>query len=125
MFLSQFSLHKPRGPLHWAYAARNLNPGGYIEIQDIVCKMCSDDGSLPEDSDLKRWADLLNEGFRGKGRPMDSALQYPEQLAAAGFVDIGIVKEKWPTNRWPKDKKYKQIGRCPFSPGLSPQPFHL
>lgn len=72
--------------------------------------MCSDDGTLTEDCALKQWSDLLNEAFRGNGRPMDTALDYERQLAEAGFVDVSIVKEKWPTNRWPKDQKYKQIG---------------
>ncbi|MBE3046337.1 hypothetical protein IMZ48_28145 [Candidatus Bathyarchaeota archaeon] len=26
-------------------------------------------------------------------------------------MDIQVVKEKWPTNHWPKDPKYKQLGR--------------
>lgn len=25
-------------------------------------------------------------------------------------MNVTVVKEKWPTNRWPRDKKYKQIG---------------
>lgn len=88
----------------------NLNPGGTIELQDIVYPMFSDDDTLPEDSALKRWGVLLNEGFRGNGRPMDTVFGYERQLADAGFVDVGVVREKWPTNHWPRDKKYKQIG---------------
>lgn len=41
---------------------------------------------------------------------MDSALKYQEQLKDTGFVDIHVVKRKWPLNRWPKDQKHKQIG---------------
>ncbi|SPO06248.1 related to methyltransferase [Cephalotrichum gorgonifer] len=88
----------------------NLNSGGVIELQDIIYPMCSDDGTLTEDTPLKRWSDLLNEAFRGNGRAMDTALFYKEQLADAGFVDIHTVEEKWPTNHWPRDPKYKQIG---------------
>lgn len=72
--------------------------------------MCSDDGTLTQDTPLKRWSDMLNDAFAGMGRGMDSANAYPKQLAEAGFVDIEVVREKWPTNHWPKDKKYKQIG---------------
>jgi len=87
-----------------------LNPGGVIELQDIIYPMCSDDGTLTQDTPLKRWSDMLNDAFAGMGRGMDSAKAYPKQLAEAGFVDIEVVREKWPTNHWPKDKKYKQIG---------------
>lgn len=45
---------------------------------------------------------------------MDSALYYEQQLADAGFTNIHIVQEKWPVNRWPRDKKYKQLGNIPF-----------
>lgn len=91
----------------------NLSPGGVIELQDIIYPMASDDGSLTETSSLKRWGVLLNEAFRGIGRPMDTAFAYETQLREAGFVDVQVVQEKWPTNRWPRDKKYKQMGTAP------------
>ena len=51
--------------------------------------------------------------MRGTGRHVDTALHYQQQLEDAGFTDIGTVRERWPTNHWPRDKKYKQIGKCP------------
>lgn len=53
---------------------------------------------------------MLADAFADIGRGIDSANAYPKQLAEAGFVDIEVVREKWPTNHWPRDKKYKQIG---------------
>ena len=53
---------------------------------------------------------MCNEGFRKNGRPMDTALHYEQQLADAGFVNIKVVKERWPMNKWPRDRKYKQLG---------------
>lgn len=99
----------------------NLSPGGVIELQDIIYPMTSDDGTLTEDSSLYRWGTLLNEAFRGIGRPMDTAYAYEEQLRAAGFVDVKIVQEKWPTNKWPRDKKYKQMGMGPLPPLSTPR----
>lgn len=72
--------------------------------------MCSDDGTLTQKTALKRCSDLLNEAYRGNGWPMDTANHYERQLQEVGFVNIGAVREKWPTNSWPRDKKYKQIG---------------
>ncbi|KEZ39862.1 hypothetical protein SAPIO_CDS8804 [Scedosporium apiospermum] len=88
----------------------NLNSGGIIELQDIIFPTFCDDDTLPPDGPLKRWSDLLLECFESVGRGITSAYLYPEQLAEAGFVDVNVVREKWPTNRWPKDKRYKQIG---------------
>ena len=57
-----------------------------------------------------RWSTMVNDAFTANGRPLDSAHLYGKQLADAGFVNIHVVHEKWPINRWPKDKKYKQLG---------------
>ena len=87
-----------------------MSSGGVIEIQDIIYPILSDDGTLTEEHSLKRWGNLLLQGFTGMGRALDGALHYERQLAEAGFVDIVTINEKWPSNRWPRDKKYKQIG---------------
>ena len=89
----------------------NLNSGGAIEIQDGIFPMACDDDSMTDDCAIKKWSDLMYQGFASYGARVDSALSYPKQLAEAGFVDIVTVEEKWPTNRWPKHKKYKQIGK--------------
>ncbi len=81
-------------------------------MHDIICTLVSDDGTCTDDCSLRRWTDLLQQSFADIGRSTNSALQYEQQLAEAGFVDISTVQEKWPTNRWPKDKKYKQIGKA-------------
>jgi hypothetical protein len=40
---------------------------------------------------------------------------YKEQFATAGFVNVVEKKFVWPTNRWPKNKKLKEIGKlCIF-----------
>lgn len=88
----------------------NLRPGGVIEVQDMDWAIKSDDDSVDPESDLIKWMNILLEGMRSFGRPLDSVLKYREQLEAAGFIDIVEVKHKWPINRWPKDPKYKELG---------------
>lgn len=44
------------------------------------------------------------------GRVANSAELYKSQLEAAGFTGIAQTIYKWPQNRWPKDKKYKELG---------------
>lgn len=94
---------------------RNLNPGGRIEMIDILYPLRSDDGTLTKDSASFKWSELLLDIFTKNNTPMDSAFKYKEQLEEAGFVDINIVKRKWPTNHWPKDSKHKQIGQYNIS----------
>jgi hypothetical protein len=40
----------------------------------------------------------------------DAATRYKAQLEEAGFVNVNETIYKWPSNRWPKDKKYKELG---------------
>ena len=55
-------------------------------------------------------SDLFIEGFGKLGRPANSAELYKSQLEAVGFVDVTETKYIWPSNRWPKDRKLKELG---------------
>jgi hypothetical protein len=98
----------------------SLEPGGTLELMDIIYPTMSDDGTLTDDHASQQWSRLLNEGFAANGRPLDTALQYKDWLPKAGFVDVVEVKEKWPINVWPRDPRYKQIGTytTPHQPTL-------
>jgi hypothetical protein len=89
---------------------RNLNPGGWLEAADICGPTRSDDGTLGPDSALYKWGIYCKQAGEKYGRLVNSALWYKEQMEAAGFVNVTEVVYKWPTNRWPKDKKMKEIG---------------
>jgi hypothetical protein len=52
------------------------------------------------------------------GRPLDSATRYKEEMEEAGFVDITEYIDLWPINKWPKDAKYKELGKFAFSMGM-------
>jgi len=96
-------------PHFFQQAYNYLAPGGWIELADI-CSIRSDDESLKEDSALRKWVDLLLEGAKLMGRPFDGAEKYREQLEAQGFINVHEVVFKWPQNKWPKSRKYKEIG---------------
>ncbi|MBE3045129.1 hypothetical protein IMZ48_21765 [Candidatus Bathyarchaeota archaeon] len=66
---------------------------------------------MADDSPLKRWSTMLLEAFRSNGRALDTALHYEKQLSEAGFVNVKVIQEKWPINRWPRDPRYKQLGK--------------
>ncbi|KAL2214479.1 S-adenosyl-L-methionine-dependent methyltransferase [Sarocladium strictum] len=97
----------------------NLEPGGHAEFMDIIYPFFSDDNTLKPDHAMHKWAVLLEEGFAANGHSMRTALSYKEWLTDAGFVDVTVVKEKWPTNSWPKDPKYKQVGMWTYENGVA------
>lgn len=88
----------------------NIKPGGYLEMQDLGVPYASDDGTLSPDSALCKYRDLILEACEKMGRPANVAKNYKRLMEEAGFVDVVEVIHKWPTNTWPKDPEYKEIG---------------
>ena len=99
---------------HTLFSNSHLAPGGWLEIKDICFPILDNDDSFPEDCAVKKWSDLIVEGTTKLGRPANSAKQYKLQLEAAGFENVVEKQYRWPQNRWPKDKKMKELGV--FSP---------
>ncbi|KAF3798683.1 Secondary metabolism regulator laeA [Colletotrichum gloeosporioides] len=99
----------------------NLNPGGWLEIQDIDFPMRCDDGTIPPECDLGRWNDLMMEAGRRSGFLLDTCGRAAEMMANAGFIDIVRIPFKWPINQWPRDVRHKTLGlwtEANFSVGL-------
>ncbi|KAL8362981.1 hypothetical protein RB601_008989 [Gaeumannomyces tritici] len=88
----------------------NLSPGGWIELLDPVSPIYCDDGTLPKDSAIYRWSNLLAEAAAKLGSRLDSSLTYKDQLLDAGFTNVVQTTYKWPINAWPKDPKHKELG---------------
>lgn len=97
-------------PKFFQQSFENLNPGGYIEVSDSIFPPHCDDDTLPADAALLRWGKSLTQAMGQFGRPIDSARLYKKQLEDAGFVNVVQVEYKWPLNRWPKEKKFKELG---------------
>jgi hypothetical protein len=70
-----------------------------------------DDDSLTPDSALFRWDGFMQEGAKKAGFPLDAISHVPDMMHRAGFVDIVAMPTKWPINTWPKDKRYKELGK--------------
>ncbi|KAF9872378.1 methyltransferase domain-containing protein [Colletotrichum karsti] len=87
-----------------------LEPGGWIELSDILLDLQSDDGSVTPECAVQRWATHMMEAAAVWKRPLDSCKFYKEQLAAAGFTNIKHEIYKWPTNPWPKEPRFKELG---------------
>ncbi|KAF6844656.1 methyltransferase domain-containing protein [Colletotrichum musicola] len=93
-----------------AKAYDNLEPGGYIELQDHTGPPRCDDGTLKEDSKYHQWSMLILEGFKKMGRPVLVVQTFKQLLLDAGFEDVVEKKEKWPISPWSKDPKLKELG---------------
>jgi hypothetical protein len=88
-----------------------LEPNGYLEMHDIDFVIKCDDGSLPSNSALVRWNNYMHDGANKAGFPLDAIAHVPSMMRKAGFVDVVATPIKWPINTWPKDKRFKELGK--------------
>ncbi|EFX06460.1 methyltransferase type 12 [Grosmannia clavigera kw1407] len=93
----------------------NLEPGGYLELQDMALPARSDDNTLHPDSYLSNWCNYCFNAGEALGRPVFPVTEYKTYLAAAGFEDIVETQKKWPINTWPRDKEYKELGAWAYA----------
>ncbi|KAK5130728.1 hypothetical protein LTR08_001715 [Meristemomyces frigidus] len=93
-------------------AYQNLEPGGWLEVQDYGLPVKSADGTHLG-TDLMRWGELLCEASMKLGRPLgsDASENYVQWMHDAGFVDVKQEMFMWPSCGWPKDPYMKELGR--------------
>ncbi|KAH0430579.1 methyltransferase domain-containing protein [Colletotrichum camelliae] len=94
-----------------AQAYENLEPGGYIELQDNSFPLACQDGTLAKGSALDRWSSLLMEGTAMMGRPVTVPAHFKRMLQDAGFVDVVEEHRVWPVNDWPRNDELRLLGR--------------
>ncbi|KAJ0379795.1 hypothetical protein COL26b_001946 [Colletotrichum chrysophilum] len=88
----------------------NITPGGYLELQEAEMAFLSDYDTLPADSALVRFGELLRGAGTKFGRNFVVASELKELMADVGFEDVTLSKYKWPLGTWPKDPHFKDIG---------------
>ncbi|KAL7274567.1 hypothetical protein RUND412_002540 [Rhizina undulata] len=92
-------------------AFKALKPGGWIEVQVFNQPFSTDDGSLPEDSFLKRWVGYWEQTSGMCGREYQNVGPgIVNALADVGCVDVVENVIKFPLGRWPKGKHEKDFG---------------
>lgn len=91
----------------------HTNPGGYLEIEDILSPLQCRDDTL-KGTALEKWGEFFLESSIKLGVPLDSALTVKKNMEEAGYVDVVQVIYEWPMNKWPADKKMKEIGTYCF-----------
>ncbi|CAN8100941.1 unnamed protein product [Discula destructiva] len=88
----------------------NLNPGGWIELNDTVFELLCTDGSA-DGTHVQHWTDMILQGGEAAGRDFQSPKKYKQWLLDHGFVDVVEEIIPIPINPWPSDPKFMDIGR--------------
>ncbi|KAL5404688.1 hypothetical protein PMIN03_008957 [Paraphaeosphaeria minitans] len=89
----------------------NMRPGGWLEFQEPLAWVESDDDSMERAHNLRLWQQLCNDAAAKFGKEIKVGHTLKERLLGAGFVDVHEKVVKVPLGPWPKDPKMKEIGR--------------
>ncbi|GAB1740059.1 hypothetical protein NU219Hw_g4980t1 [Hortaea werneckii] len=89
----------------------NLRPGGWIEVTDFEAWATTDDNSLPSYSAYAEFQQSLSEAATQFGKVMNISPQFKSFVQNAGFQSVVEQQFKAPLAPWPKDKRYRNLGR--------------
>ena len=92
---------------------RQLEPGGWLEVQDHCYPLRSDDDTI-KGTKILEWSMFVAEAAEQTGRSVTVAPIFKSMMEEAGFTDIVVKSFKLPTNSWPKDPGYKKLGALTF-----------
>ncbi|KAE8385903.1 S-adenosyl-L-methionine-dependent methyltransferase [Aspergillus alliaceus] len=88
----------------------NLEPGGYLELQEATNTLYAEDGTLPPDCYTVTMLDALKEACLRIGQTMDPAPHMRGWVEDAGFTLVDESRFKLPLGTWPKDTRLKECG---------------
>lgn len=100
---------------------RYIKNGGWVEVQELLPVIKSDDGSMTSNDPLRLFYDASEAGMRQLGFNLYTPEQLREVLVAAGFVNVQCVQHKVPIGGWSEDAKMREIGllhKAAISAGL-------
>ncbi|RBA11035.1 hypothetical protein FPRO05_14282 [Fusarium proliferatum] len=89
---------------------KHLNPGGWVEFQETVNTLYSDDGTLESDNALVRLMENLKKVHEKIGRTLDPAPEFKNWALGAGFYNTNEQRFKFPVGPWPRDRRLREIG---------------
>lgn len=65
----------------------NLEPGGWLELNDSTFVPVCDDGSI-RGTNIEKWSQRMSEAQASMGRDPEAPKKYRQWLVEAGFVDV-------------------------------------
>lgn len=90
---------------------RFLRPGGYIELVEFHVIPSSYDDSLPADSQIMEFYNVLAEIGSKVGLDLAVAEKYPQMMVDAGFEEVETKIFDLPLGDWMEGRRMKEVGR--------------
>lgn len=84
---------------------RHTKPGGWCEFKDFDLTVRTGDDSLPEDSHILKYHNLVFEALGKIGRDHMPGPKLKKWVEEAGFFDIKEEVLPVPIGMWPRDAK--------------------
>ncbi|KAF2752173.1 S-adenosyl-L-methionine-dependent methyltransferase [Sporormia fimetaria CBS 119925] len=94
-----------------AKAFRHLKPGGWMESQEYMPTVYCDDGTMSPDYAFAEWTQTQDKAAMNLGKPLRIANKLKRWYEQAGFVDVHEEVFRLPINSWPKDPRFKMLGK--------------
>ncbi|KAI8650706.1 hypothetical protein NCS57_01405100 [Fusarium keratoplasticum] len=91
-------------------AFKALKPGGWVEHVELWGITKSDDGSLKDNSPLKKWVEVFEKIGALTGKGFFYGHKAADFQREAGFENLVERRLKMPLGPWPKDKRLKTWG---------------
>ncbi|KAG7081888.1 UMTA methyltransferase family protein [Colletotrichum scovillei] len=88
----------------------HLNPGGWVEFQDMNPEFYSEDGSYTKDHATYQWNQAFLGAIRATGRDPTPGPTHERRVRAAGFANVTALKFKAPLTPWARDQHYRDLG---------------
>jgi len=89
-----------------------LEPGGYMESQEMWPRAMCDDGTLnPQTHKFTEWIANQDQAAMRLGMPLRIANKLRRWYKEAGFVDVKEEIMRIPINGWPRDPRFKMLGK--------------
>lgn len=88
----------------------HLQPGGWLECQEVPSTLDCDDDTLTESHGFQRWAKELDAAAHVADRQTNVAPELKDWMREVGFVDVQEMVFKIPVNGWPKEVRLKHVG---------------
>ncbi|EEY14688.1 conserved hypothetical protein [Verticillium alfalfae VaMs.102] len=102
-------LSDPVGVLESTF--KHLNPGGWVELQDVGSNIFCDDDTMPSNHPMLHFMDRFVNMFGPAHRcSLGIMSTIHEDLERIGFTHIHVRRHKMPIGAWAKDRKRREIG---------------
>jgi hypothetical protein len=87
-----------------------LQPGGYMESQELMSTPCCDDDTMGDEWPFLEWTEFGDQAAVKAARPLKIAHKLKDWYEQAGFVDVQEKIFKLPINAWSRDQHLKTLG---------------